>query len=136
MNLYKKRTAKPYSLLVIDATFASDNALRFRQNLLERIQKLIMTIDDKIRDKILQYNINRKAKISTLLSGKIDKYEYLTWDKILPSNRGKMIEQAKFAYSPSGKALEKQTAKQVGVLKSLEPSNKKHELKQFDGINP
>ena len=47
-----------------------------------------------------------------------------------------MIEQAKFAYSPSGKALEKQTAKQVGVLKSLEPSNKKHELKQFDGINP
>ena len=61
MNLYKKRTAKPYSLLVIDATFASDNALRFRQNLLERIQKLIMTIDDKIRDKILQYNINREA---------------------------------------------------------------------------
>ena len=61
MNLYKKRTAKPYSLLVIDATFTSDNALRFRQNLLERIQKLIMTIDDKIRDKILQYNINREA---------------------------------------------------------------------------
>ena len=31
MNLYKKRTAKPYSFLVIDATLASDNSLRFRK---------------------------------------------------------------------------------------------------------
>ena len=37
MNLYKKCTAKPYSFLVIDATLASDNSLRFRKNLLERI---------------------------------------------------------------------------------------------------
>ena len=37
MNLYKKCTAKPYSFLVIDATLASDNPLRFRKNLLERI---------------------------------------------------------------------------------------------------
>ena len=37
MNLYKKCTAKPYSFLVIDATFASDNPLRFRRNLLERM---------------------------------------------------------------------------------------------------
>ena len=36
MNLYKKYTAKPYSFLVIDATFESDNPSRFRQNLLER----------------------------------------------------------------------------------------------------
>ena len=35
-----------------------------------------MTIDDKIRDEKLQYDINREAaKISALLSGKIDKYE-------------------------------------------------------------
>ena len=34
-----------------------------------------MTIDDKIRDEKLQYDLNRKAaKISTLLSGKTDKY--------------------------------------------------------------
>ena len=33
MNLYKKCTAKPYSFLVIDATLASDNTLRFRKNL-------------------------------------------------------------------------------------------------------
>ena len=38
-----------------------------------------MTIDDKIRDEKLQYDINRKAaKISALSSGKIDKYEHLT----------------------------------------------------------
>ena len=35
MNLYKKCTAKPY--LVIDTTLPSDNPLRFRKNLLERI---------------------------------------------------------------------------------------------------
>ena len=37
MNLYKKFTAKPYSFLVIDATLASDNPSRYRQNLLEII---------------------------------------------------------------------------------------------------
>ena len=37
INLYKKCTAKLYSFLVIDATLASDNLLRFRNNLLERI---------------------------------------------------------------------------------------------------
>ena len=37
MNLYKKFTEKPYSFLVIDATVASDNPLRFRKNLSERI---------------------------------------------------------------------------------------------------
>ena len=37
MNFYKKCTTKPYSFLVIDATLALDNPLRFRKNLLERI---------------------------------------------------------------------------------------------------
>ena len=38
-----------------------------------------MIIDDKIRDEILQYDINREAtKISALSSGKIYKNEYLT----------------------------------------------------------
>ena len=47
-----------------------------------------MTIDDKIRDKKLQYDINREAAIiSALLSGRIDKYEYLTGKEILPSNQ-------------------------------------------------
>ena len=37
MNLYKNCTVKPYPFLVIDTTFASDNSLRFRKTLLERI---------------------------------------------------------------------------------------------------
>ena len=37
MNLYKKCTANPYSLLVINTTLASDNLLCFRKNLSERI---------------------------------------------------------------------------------------------------
>ena len=69
-----------------------------------------MTIEDQIRDEKLQYDINRgAAKISALSSGKIDKYEYLTGEEILPSNQQQIIEQAKFCYSPLGKAFEKQT---------------------------
>ena len=37
MNLYKKCTGKSYSFMIIDTTLASDNPLRFRINLLERI---------------------------------------------------------------------------------------------------
>ena len=68
-----------------------------------------MTINDQIRDEKLQYDVNREAaKISALSSGKIDKYEYLTGEKILPSNQQQIIEQAKFTYSPLGKAIERQ----------------------------
>ena len=68
-----------------------------------------MTIEDQIKDEKLQYDINREAaKISALSSGKIDKYEYLTGEEILPSNQRQIIEQAKFTYSPLGKAFEKQ----------------------------
>ena len=69
-----------------------------------------MTIEDQIRVEKLQYDINREAaKISALSSGKIDKYEYLTGEEILPSNQQQIIEQAKFTYSPLGKACKKQT---------------------------
>ena len=69
-----------------------------------------MTVEDKIKHEKLQYDINREAaKISALSSGKIDKYEYLIGEEILPSNQQKIIEQAKFTYSPLGKAFEKQT---------------------------
>ena len=60
-----------------------------------------MTIDDQIEDEKLQYDINREAaKISALSSGKIDKYEYLTGEEILPSNQKQITEQAKFTNSP------------------------------------
>ena len=69
-----------------------------------------MTIEDQIKDEKLQHDINREAaKISALSSGKIDKYEYLTGQEILPSNQQQVIEQAKFTYSPLGKVFQKQT---------------------------
>ena len=58
------------------------------------MQKLIMTIDDKIRDKQLQYNINKEAsKTSAFLSGKTDKYEYVTGEEILPSYQSRITEK-------------------------------------------
>ena len=52
-----------------------------------------MAIEDQIKDKKLQYDINGEAaKISTLLSGKIDKYEYLAGEEILPSNQQQITE--------------------------------------------
>ena len=66
-----------------------------------------MTIQVQIRDEKLQYYINREAeKISALSSGKIDKYEYLTGEEILPSNQQQIVEQAKSTYSPLEKDFE------------------------------
>ena len=68
-----------------------------------------MTIEDQIKYEKLQYDVNREAgKISGLSSGEFNKYEYLTGEEILPSNKQQIIEQAKFTYSPLGKAFEKQ----------------------------
>ena len=95
--------------MVIDTTLASGNYLRFRKNLLEIIQKLIMKIDDKIKDEKLQYDSNREAaKISALSSGKTEKYEYFIGEKISSSDQNRIIEQAKLTYFPLDKAFEKQ----------------------------
>ena len=96
-----------------------------------------MTIEDQIRDQKLQYDVNREAaKVSALSSGKIGKYEYFTGEKILPSNQQQIIEQAKFTYSPLGKAIEKQTKtnenqgkKQVDALAALNPKERKSDDK-------
>ena len=54
-----------------------------------------LSTDDKIRDEKLQYYINREAaKISALSYGKIDRYEYLTAEDIVPFNQRQVIEQA------------------------------------------
>ena len=73
MKLLKNYTTKPYSFLVIDATYNLHHIIFYisEKNIPERIKKLIITIDDKIRDKKLQYNISREAAV--LSSGKIDK---------------------------------------------------------------
>ena len=68
-----------------------------------------MAINDQIRDEKLQCDINREAaKISASSVGNIHTYEYLTGEDMLPSNQQQIIEQAKFIYSPLGKAFEKQ----------------------------
>ena len=96
-----------------------------------------MAIEDQIRDEKLQYDINRDAaRISTLSSGNIDKYEYLTGEEILPSNQQQILEQAKFPYSPLGKAFGKQKKKQVKAIKDLIISDKANELKQIEDIFP
>ena len=85
-----------------------------------------MTIDDQIRDKNLQYDINREvAKISALSLGKINKYEYLTGEEILSSNQKQIKEQAKFTYSPLGKAFKKQ-------IKTIEDQGEK-QIKAVQG---
>ena len=92
-----------------------------------------MTIDDKIKDEELQYTINREvAKLSALSSGKTDKYEYFTGEEVLSTSQSRPIKQAKFTYTPLGKAFEKQMKTiedqgitQVEALKVLKPEEKK-----------
>ena len=87
-----------------------------------------MTIDDQIKDEKLQYEIIREAtKISALSSNKISKYKYLTEEEILPSNQKWIIEQAKFTYSPLGKAFQKQ-------IKTIEDQGKQ-QVKALEDLN-
>ena len=103
-----------------------------------------MAIDDKNRDEILQYDVNREAaKKSAFSSGKIDQYEYFTGEKILPSDQSRKIEQTKFTYSPLGKAFEKQIKtieeqgqKQINTLEVLKPEENKEEIKSVEGLFP
>ena len=105
-----------------------------------------MTIDDKIRDEKLQYDINREAaKISALSSGKIDKHEFLTGEEILPPRQRREIKQAKFTYSSLGVAFEKETktiedqgikqVKALEVLKALKLAENQ-ELESIEGLFP
>ena len=102
-----------------------------------------MTIDSKIKDEKLQYNINKEgAKISAFSSRKIDKYECLTGEEILTFDQSRIIEQAKFSYSPFRKAFEKQIKtnedqgiKQVETLKGLK-MGENQELESVGGLFP
>ena len=60
---------------MLNTTLASDNPLSFRNNLLDRILKLIMAIDDKIRDEKLKYNgkQRRSKNISNIYWVKLKK---------------------------------------------------------------
>ena len=104
MNLFEKSTAKSYSLLVIDAILASEYPSRFRNNLLETIQKIIVTIDNKSGMK--NYNM--------ILTEKQQKHQYYQLEKLIRMNmlQAKVYfrlirDKAKFIYSPLSKALGK-----------------------------
>ena len=69
--IFTKNVLQNHIFLAINATLPSDSPSHFRKNLLERIWKLFMTINDKIRNEKLQYKFNREAgKILALSSGK------------------------------------------------------------------
>ena len=80
----------------------------------------------RLEMKKVQYDISREsAEISALSSGKLDKYEFLSGEEILPSDQTRIIEQAKFTYSPLGKAFEKQ-------IKTIEDQG----IKQVEALKP
>ena len=58
-----------------------------------------MTIDDKIKDEKLQYDVSREAaKRSALSSRKIDKYVFVAGEEILLPDQRIVIQQAKFTH--------------------------------------
>ena len=62
----------------------------------------------KIRDKKLQYDINREgAKTPELSYGKSHKYEYLTGKEMLTPDQRRVIKQAGFSHFSLSKAFEK-----------------------------
>ena len=69
----------------------------------------------------------KQPKRSSLSSVKINKYESLTGEDILRSNQQQIIEQARFTYSPLGKAFEKQikTIEDQGEKKNKSDSRSK-----------
>ena len=100
-----------------------------------------MTIDHKIKHGKIQYDINGEAAIiSTLLSDRFDKYEYLTGEEILSSDQSRTIEQTKITYYPLGKAfgkqiktIEDQGTIQVEALKALKQKENKEDIKSVEG---
>ena len=68
-----------------------------------------------IRLEIKSYNmmLTRKHQKYCHYHLKIDKYEYLIGEDILPPNQIHIIEQANFSYSSLGKAFEKKRKKIV-----------------------
>ena len=47
------------------------------------------------------------------MPGKIEKYDYLTGEKLLPLSQRRITEQARFTYSLAGKTFEKLKKKQL-----------------------
>ena len=92
----------------------------------------IKILDRKIKQNEAQYDLDREAaKISTISSNSLDKYEYLTGEDL--DLKPSTVEQAKFEYSPLGKIFNKGLSKddkKEGILKRLESiKNKNNKLR-------
>ena len=92
--------------MAIDTTLPASDPLRFRINLFDSYKndntEHIKILDGNIMQNEAQYDLDRKAaKISALSSNNLDKYEYLTGEKL--GLKPSTIEQAKLEYSPLGK---------------------------------
>ena len=92
----------------------------------------------------------KEQKYQNYYPEKLINMNILPFKEILPSNQRHIIEQAKFAYSPLGKAFEEQTntikkarkkqtktieeqrKKQVQVLEVLKPEEDKEEIKSVE----
>ena len=79
----------------------------------------VKILDDKIKAKKAQYELDREAaKISALSSGELEKYEYLTGEDL--GYKPNVIQKAKFEYPPLGKVFNKgpdESDKKEGLLK-------------------
>ena len=83
--------AKTYFNVIDDDSYDKKAKGRIRNVMIPR--QLIMTLERNIRGEKLQYEIIQEAaKILALLSGKIDKYEYLIGEEILPSRPSQIIQ--------------------------------------------
>ena len=83
--------AKTYFNVIDDDSYDKKAKGRIRNVMIPR--QLIMTLERNIRGEKLQYEIIQEAaKILALLSGKIDKYEYLISEEILLSGPSQIIQ--------------------------------------------
>ena len=75
------------------------------------VKDQIKTLNRKIKQNELQYNLDREAaKISALPSNNLDKYELLTGEDL--GLKPSIVEQAKLEYSPLGRLCNKGLSKE------------------------
>ena len=89
----------------------------------------LKNLDNQIKANQAQYDLDREAaKISVLLSKKLNKYEYLAGEDL--KYKPGVVEEAKFKYSPLGKVfnkgLDERNKKEslLERLKNIESKNK------------
>ena len=98
----------------------------------------IKILDKKIMQNETQYDLDRKAaKITTLPSNNLDKYEYLAGEDL--DLKPSTIARAKFEYSPLGKIFNKglnEDDKKEGMFKRLKSIENKVKGKNKRELEP